>query len=649
MGRVLTQSVRFILTLFMAVMTGVQLQDEQWNSGFLIPDSKIVFSPPLLFPHYRIPQRDYNHFIKPTTPHHAMVNFDHKETSMRRDPDKMDVWIKHSETEVKNHNGSIYGDSRVLLNEQGGYAENEYDMRKDRFNNITWHNELSKGEVGNYDSDIGLHISSYQLNGTNGVANLSDTDSGIVGNNRSDSNLDMSGHHVNDPNVDMGHNTHNSRDKYHPERIRNITWSNEFGTVRAGHKLSDSGPGMMEQDGTSRAGHRQLGHEKTDPTVNKLSKEYNDHNAVTLGQQLNEDKWDDSLQRIHGFERFSELGTNRFSDVTWQRGYGTERKQDNRVQNKSDSERRLYNITAWYSDSDRSRDKKDGSQDRHDLGGKLSDSDKRHSLEDISNYYKGFGNRFTEDTRYSDTDTGRDRLRISGENKGDTQHSYNVVRNQFDDVVWSSDTETSAEGKQNSDNTQSTFDSEELHFDEVNWQDNYHTTAGKNDPGEEEFNFQRNRFGDTTWHSGYSSISDYRVPQFNQEHEFNLDGNHFSGASWETDYSSSGERQHQQVSTYEETEFKSVSNQYSDIGLHRGGVQLHHGGHPLTRVAISPPRDVTIYRLPNGTRIVKLRRIVLLRKSQTTQPQEGSPRTFADIVKRIVQKKVAKRTYHTDW
>jgi hypothetical protein len=60
------------------------------------------------------------------------------------------------------------------------------------------------------------------------------------------------------------------------------------------------------------------------------------------------------------------------------------------------------------------------------------------------------------------------------------------------------------------------------------------------------------------------------------------------------------------------------------------------------------PTAVTSYILPNGTKVVRLRRIVLYRKLQTS-PDKESPRTFADIAKGILQKKVAKCMYSIHW
>jgi hypothetical protein len=635
MEKVSTQStgLHCVLIIFTTTMTGVQLQEEFWNSGLWVPDSKIVFSPPLVLPSYRISQRDYSNFIKPTAPHQAGVNFDYNETGKRRDSKIIYVLAKDSEKEMQNHSDSVDDRTNVLLNEREGYNENEYDTRRHLFNNITWHTEMGKSRVGYYESDYGLDKSEHKLNEPNTVGDPSDNGSRKVDNYGSYSDTQTSGHQENDPNINTGH------------------------TLLVKHKGNEDDP--------LREGHRQLGHQKGDSTA----KQGGDRNRNTVGQQTIADKLDGSLQSIQDFERnhFSDfdtsrggqvrgrydLGINHFRDVTRQSSFGTERKQDNEVQRKLDSEKSPYNNIAWHSDSDRSKVRKDYTQDSHDSGRNNFDFEKWHSdsdkknEKDSSNYKDGSGSLFTEDTWYSDTGTGGEGLRISGENEegGNVQHSHDSILSPFGDVIWPSVADTTMEGqhtsagKQESINMQKTFDSEGYHFGEVNETGNYGSTAGNHGPGHDEFNVQRNHFADTMWNNGYSSGSGYHVPEFN-EHELDSNRNRFSGTSWQSDYSLDGKRQH--VPTYEEARGEPTKNQYTG-----GAMPFHHGGHPLragTRVATGPPTAVTSYMLPNGTKVVRLRRIVLYRKPQTS-PQEESPRTFADIAKGIVQKKVAKCMY----
>jgi hypothetical protein len=627
---------RCILAIFLTTIDGVQLQEEFWNSGFWVPDSKIVFSPPLLFPSYRTSQRGHGNLIKNTAPPHAGVNVDYNETGTSRDSKKIYVLADDSKKEMQNHSDSNDDTTRVLLNEHEGYNENgEYDTRKSGFNNITWNIKLGKSRLRYYESDFGLDISGYKLNEPNRVENLSDIGSRTMENYGSDSDTQMLGHQANDPNVSAGH------------------------TLLVKHNGHEHLP---------REGYSQLEHKKGDSTKKKPVKQNNDFNGNIARQETTEDERDGSLQSIQDFERnyFSGfdisrerqvrdrygLGRNHFSDVTRQRGFGTGR-EDNQVQRRYDSERSLYNIIAWHSDSDRSKVTKNYTQDDHDLRRNNFDFDKRHSDSDnksekaTSKHEDGFGTHFTGDTWNSDIGTGSDEFRISGENQDSdkVQHPQDLVRSPFGDDIWPSDTYTITEGqhiskdKQESVSMQATFDSGRYNFSEEERNGNYGTAAvGNHGPRQDEFNIQRNRFGDIMWHNGYSSGSGSHLPELKQVYE--PYSNQFTGTSWQSDYSLGGERQY--VPTYEEAGGERTNNQYISEAM-----PLHHGGHPLrtgTRVATGPPTAVISYMLPNGTKVVRLRRIVLYRKPQTSS-QEESPRTFTDIAKGIIQKKVAKRMY----
>jgi hypothetical protein len=648
-------------------MTGVQLQNEYWNSKFWVPDSEVVFSPPLLFPHYRIPQRDYDYFIKPTNPHHVGVNFDHKETDVGRDSENISSWVKNFGKEVQNDGGPIDGRSHV----QNEKSENiEYDTIKNSFNNITWGTDYGKDGVENHKSDFRLNVSDYQLNYKNGEASPSNVGSNKVDNYRSGYDSVMAENHENDLNTSVMNTSLVKHNGHRWEQNQNYS---DIRPVR--RQFNEHSPAIMgQEDGPSTEGHRQLGHQTSGSAANNTSQR-SDHNIYTTRQEINEEKRDGRLQRIHSFEgnRFSDsdanrekqgfedknfrdrynLGSNRFREKTWQSDLDTDGNRDSKMQSGFDSKRSLHSTIAWNGDSGRSKEQKDGTQGKRDSGQNNFSKWYRHSGSnsevEVSSYQNDFDSRFNSDRWYSDTGIGEERLRILGENHRDdnVQHSYYSVSNSFGDV-WLGDADTIAEGHHTSRgkqaNVQNIFDSERHHFDEVNWQNNYRTSTAKNEPGHDEFNFQRHRLGDETWDSGYSSESAYRVPDINQEHGFDSSRNHFSGTSWQSDYSFGGERQG--VPVYTEAEGELIGNQYTGAN-----VPFHHGGHPLragTRVATGPPTAITSYILPNGTRVVKLRRIVLYRKLQTS-PGEDSSRTFADIAKGILQKKVAKCTYSVHW
>jgi hypothetical protein len=638
-------------------MRGVQLQDEYWNFGFWVSDSKTVFPPTLLFHRYRNTQRDYNQFIKPSTPHHAWVNFGFKETGTIRDSQNRDRWVKRSEKEVINHSDSITGKSHVLLHKREGNSENnEHDTRRDNFNNITWPSVFGKGSVGNYKNDSVLGTLERKLKEPNRVRSPSDIGSRRVDNYTSD--LGASQHQVNDTNFSVAHtsldkhNGHSSHDRHHSVKTRNIMWSTELGSVTAEHQLSAFSPSIMRQEDDSPS---MAGHKKSASTANRQAKEHIYLHKNT-GRQQTEDKRHDILQSFHIFERSrfndfgtskekksnnvwdeSDLGINRFSDSTWHNDFGTERQQDNTAQNRFDSARRLHRIiTRRHGASGRSNYGKGGAQDRYDSAGNLFDYNIRHrdsgsdSVKDVGKYKNSFDSRFIEDKWHSHAGTGSDVLQISGKNQddGDLQHSFNSARSQFGDVRWPSDTDTITEGgKQDSVNMKTTSDSE--------GQGNYHRGTEKHDPGQDKFDFHRNRFGGLTWDNGYSSGSGYHLPEFSQLHEFDSNKNRFLGTSWHSEYSFHGEKQH--VPPHEQADGERIKNQHTD-----GAVSFHHRGHP--QIATDPPDAVTSYTLPNGTRVVRLKRIVLYRKPETP-PQEDSPRTFADIAKGIIQKKVAKCKY----
>jgi hypothetical protein len=650
-------------------MSGVQLQDEYWNLGFGVPDAKTVFPPTLLFDRYRNSQSDYNHFIKPNTLHHASVNSDSKETGTIRDSQKRHKWVKRSEKEAIYHGESIKAKGHVLLSEKEGYsANNEHDTRRDNFNNITWPSVFGKSSVGNYKNVSVLGTMGQKLNGWNRVRSLSEIGSRRVGNYPSDFNLGASHHQVNDTNFSVAHTSlnkhtrHRSHDRFHSIRTRNILWSTELGSATAeyqnnpkirpaGHQLSDSSPSIVRQEDDISS---TAGHQNSDSTANRQAKEHNRRNRNTRRQQT-EDKRHGNLKIFHSLDRDrfndfgtskekqsntvwdgSDLGINGFSDSTWYNDFGTERQQDNTAQHRFDSARRLHRISGWHGESGRSKYGKGGAQDPYDSRGNLFDYNIRHrdsgseSVKDVSKYQNRFDTRFVEDTSYSDTGPGGNVIQISGENQeyGDLQHSFHSASSQSDDVRWPSDTDTIMEdGRQNSVNMHTTSDSE-VHG-------NYRTGREKHDPEQDKLDFHRNRFGGITWDEGYSSESGYHVPEFSQVPEFYSNKNRFSDTSWHSEYSLQAKKQY--VPAHEQADGERLKNHRTD-----GAVSFRHRGHLQT--ATDPTGAATGYTLPNGTRVVRLRRVVFYRKPETP-PQEDSLKTFADIAKGIIQKKVAKCKY----
>jgi hypothetical protein len=652
-----------MVILLTTAMSGVKLHDEYWNFGFWIPNSKTVFTPTLSFHQDKNPQRGYNQSTAANTLHHARVNFDLNETGTIRDSQKPDRWVKRSEKEATHPSDSIKVKSHVLLNEKEGYSENSEHDTRTYFNNITWPSNLGKDSVENYKNDYVLRTSGQKLNKWNSVRILSDNGSRRVSNSPSDFDLSASQHQVNDVNsikehtsLDT-HNGHSSRDKYQSVRTLNVMRSNEFGSVtaeylnnpavgRPGYQSRNSGPSIASQENSPSI----LGHRKSDSTVNRQAKEHI-YREVNTGRQQAIDVRDGSLRRFNIFERNrfnnsgtnkekhsknvgdeSDLGINRFSDSTWYNDFGTESQHDKTEQNRFDYARRLQSIIAWHGNSGRNGYGSGGAQNMHHSGKNFFDYNIRHGDSGATSVKDddSFDNRFIEDTRYSDIGNGTDVIQISDENQDDggLQQPFYSAKSQFGDVRWSSDTETiTVGGKQDTVNTQTISDSEGY--------GNYRTGTEKHDPGQGKFYFQRNRFGGITWDNGYSSGSGYRVPEFSQVHEFDSDKNRFSGTSWHKEYSSDTEKQH--VPAHEEADRERIKNQHTE-----GVASFHRGGY--RQIATETPNAVTTYTLPNGTRVVRQRRIVLYRKPESPTQQDSS-RTFAHLAKDIIQKKVAKCKY----
>jgi hypothetical protein len=492
-----------------------------------------------------------------------------------------------------------------------------------------------------------------------------------VSNYPSDFDLGASQHQVNDVNSTMvhtsldTHNGHSSHDRYQSVRTRNVLWSSEFGSVTAehlnnpaigpaGYQSKNSGPSIVSQEDDSPS---ILGHRKSDFTANRQAKEHI-HRRGNVGRQQTTDEQHGSLRSFNIFERkrFNNVGTNkqkrsknvldesdleinRFSDSTWYNDFGTKSQHDNTEKNRFDYDRRLHSITAWHGDSGRNDYGTGGALDMKDSGRNFFDYNIRHtdsgttSVKDVSKYQNSFKNRFTEDTRYNDTGTGNDVIQISGENQdGGLEHSFYSANSQFGDVRRPSDTDTiTAGGKQDIVNMQTTSDSEGY--------GNYRKGTEKHEPGQDKFDFHRNRFEGITWHNGYGPESGYHVPEFSQVNEFDPDKSRFTGNSWHNEYSLHREKQH--VSAHEEADGERIKNQYTD-----GAASFHQGGH--RQIATDTPEAVTTYTLPNGTRVVRHRRIVLYRKPETPT-QQDSRRTLAYITKGFIQKKVAKCKYRIRW
>ena len=654
MESVCAQSVCYVAILLTTVMRGVQLQDEDWNFGFWVPNSKTVFTPTLSFHQYKSPQRDYNQFTTANTLQRARVNFDVNETGTIRDSQKK-RWVKRSEKELTHPSDSIKVKSQVLLNEKEGHSENSEHDTRINFNNITRPSDLGKGSVGNYKNDSVLGTSGQKLNKSNSVRILSDNGARRVSNHPSDQ--------VNDVNSTMvrtsldTRNGHSSHDRYQSVRTRNVMWSSEFGSVTAehlnnpgigpaGYQSRNSGPRIVSQEDDNPS---ILGHRKSDFTANRQTKEHIHRKGNTERQQTIDERHS-SLQSFNTFERKrfnnvgtnkekqsknvldeSDLGVNRFSDSTWYNDFGTESQHDNTEKNRFDYARRLHSIIAWHGDTGRNNYGTGGALDMYDSGRNFFYDNIRHrdsgttNVKDVSKYQKSFNSRFIEDTRYNDTGTGTDVIQISGENQdGGLQHSFYSVKSQFGDVRWPSDTDTTTVGgKQDIVNMQTTSDSEGY--------GNYRRGTETHEPGQDKFDFHRNRFEGITWHNGYGPGSGYHVPEFSQVHEFDSDKNSFSGI----EYSLHREKQH--VPAHEEADGERIKNQHTD-----GATSFHQGG--LRQIATETPDAVTTYTLPNGTRVVRHRRIVLYRKPETPT-QQDSRRTLAHITKGFIQKKVAKCKY----
>jgi hypothetical protein len=647
-------------------MRGVQLQDEYWNFGFSVPNSKTVFTPTLSFQQYKNPQRDYNQFTIASTLQHARVNFDLNEAGTIRDSQKK-RWVKRSEKEVTHPSDSIQVKSQVLLNEKEGYSENSEHDKRVHFNNITRASDLGKGSVGNYKNDSVLGTSGQKLNKSNSVRILNENGARRVSNYPSDFDLGASQHQVNDVNSIMvhtsldTHNGHSSHNRHQSVRTRNVMWSREFGSVTAehlnnpaigpaGYQSRNSGPSFVSQEEDS---HSILGHRKSDFTANRQAKEHI-HRKRDVRRQQTTDERQGSLRSFNIFERKrfndfganketqsknvldeSDLGINPFSDSTWYNNFGTESQHGNTEEDRFNYARRLHSIIAWHGDYGRNNYGSGGAQDTYDSGRNFFDYNIRHrdsgttSVKDVSKYQNSFNNRFIDDTRYKDTGTGTDVVQISGENQdGDLQHSFYSPKSKFEDVRRPSDTDTiTVGGKQDIVNMQTTSDSEEY--------GNYRRGTEIYEAGQDNFDFHRNRFEGITWHNGYGPGSGHHVPEFSQVHEFDADKNRFSGNSWHNEYSLHTEKQH--VPAHEEAGDERIKNQHTD-----GATSFHHGGH--RQIATDTPDTVTTHTLPNGTRVMRHRRIVLYRKPEAPT-QQDSPRTLAYIAKGIIQKKVAKCKY----
>jgi len=666
MESVCAQSVCYVAILLTTVMSGVQLQNEYWNFGFWVPNSKTVFTPNLSFHQYKNPQRDYNQFTTANTLQHAPVNFDLSETGTIRNS-QIKRWVKRSEKEVTHPSDSIKVKSQVLLNEKEGYSENSEHDTRINFNNTTRPGDLSKGSVGNYKNDSVLGTSGQKLSKSNSVRILSDNGARRVSNYPSDFDLGASQHQVNNINSTMlhtllgTHNGHSSHDKYQSVRNRNVMWSSEFGSVTAenlnypaigpaGYQSKNSGPSIVSQEDDSPS---ILGHLNSDFTANMQAKEHI-HRKGNVGRQQTIDEQHDSLRSFNIFERKSfnnfgtnkekqsknvldesDLGINRFSDSTWYNDFGTEIQHDNTEKNRFDYARRLHSITAWHGDSGRNNYGTGDAQDMYNSERNFFDYNIRHrdsgitSVKDVSKYQNSFNNRFIEDTPYIDTGTGTDVIEISGENQfGGLEHSFHSAKSQFGDVRWPSDTDTiTVGGKQDIVNMQTTSDSDGY--------GNYRRGTEEYESGQDKFDFHRNRFEGIAWHNGYGPGSGYHVPEFSQVHNFDSDKNRFSDNSWHNEYSLHREKQH--VPAHEEADGERIKNQHTE-----STASFHHGGH--RQIATDTPDAVTTYTLPNGTRVLRHRRIVFYRKPETPT-QQDSPRTLVDITKGIIQKKVAKCKY----
>ena len=678
MESVCTRTICYAVILLTMTMSAVQLQEEYWNFGFWVPNSKTVFTPNLTFHQYENPKSDHNQFTKANTLHHARVNSDLNETGTILDSQKIDKWVKRSEKEVIHPGDSIKVKRQVLLNEKEGYSENSEHDTRINFNNITSPSDLGKGSVGNYKNDSVLGTSGQKLNKSNSVRILSDNGSRRASNYQSDFDIRASHHQVNDVNSTVAQtslDTHNGRSSHD----RRVMWSSEFASVTAehlnspatgpaGYQSSNSVPSILSQgDSLSSFEQRQ-----NSSTAKRHAKEQI-HRNINRGIQQTENERQGNLQSFHIFERNSfnnfgthkekqsknvwdesDLGINRFSDSTWYNDFGTGSPHDITEQSRSDYARRPHSIAARHGDSGRNNYGSGGAQDMYDSVRNLFDYNIRHrdsgttSVKDVSKYQNSFDNHFVEDTRYSDTGTGTDVIQISGENHedGGLQHSFYSAKSQFGDVKWPSNTDTiTVGGKQDIVNTRTTSDSEVYgnKQDIVNTRTtsdsevygNYRRGTEKHDPGEDKFYFHRNRFGGITWDDGYSSGSGYHVPEFSQVHEFDSDENRFRGTSWHNEYSLHTEKQ--QVPEHENADGERIKNQHTD-----GAASFHHGRH--RQIATDTPDAVATYTLPNGTRVVRHRRIVPYRKLETSTQQDSS-RTFAYIAKGIIQKKVAKCKY----
>jgi hypothetical protein len=614
-------------------MTEVRLQSEYWKSKHWLPDSEVVIPQPLLFPHYRNYQRDYNYFSKPVNSHHAEEKFDDRETHVSHVSQNIDSLVKHFGKLAQNGDRST--DSRSLeQNEESGNSE--YERPINMFNNITWDTENRKDKVENHKIDFGLNTSEYESNDKNWVEKASNFGFKKGDKYRNDYDLDIMRNHDNNLNITVKRTSLDKHNEDSAEQNRNY-----FDIRPVGRQFSETSPIIVQQNGFSTEGSRQLGHRKGGSAVNRPS-EYSDHDINTARQHINEEQLDGHLQKIQSFDgnHFSDFDTNRQNQGSerkvfphrynlasnrligkiWRRDFYVNGNADNIMQSEFDSKGSLDNIFAWNGDHSRSNEQQGGSQGKRDSGrnsfGKWHSHSGSNREAEVNSYQKHFDRRYNSDMWYSDAGAGDEIRPIMGGNDGDGNvHSLYPVSNSFGDVWFGDTDEMTGEytSRDKQETAQNIFYPEGHSFDEVNWQNKYHSPSEEQEPGQVEFPFQ--------------------------EHGFGSSRNRFSGTSWQKDYSFGGEQEN--VPVYAETDGELANSQYTGAN-----VPFHHGRHPLragTRVATSSPTAVTNYTLPNGTRVVRLRRVVLYRKLQTP-PEEDSHRTLADIAKGILQKKVAKCT-----
>ncbi|KAJ9595502.1 hypothetical protein L9F63_013324, partial [Diploptera punctata] len=150
-------------------------------------------------------------------------------------------------------------------------------------------------------------------------------------------------------------------------------------------------------------------------------------------------------------------------------------------------------------------------------------------------------------------------------------------------------------------------------FANMKLQNNYHNSNEDNDKYQY-YNQDMVNFSST-------NNSDYGVAHIIEDvpiYEHGLHaGNKFGGKRWNSEYGKGGD----QTFLDEEIDGEPIKN--PRLG---------------TRISTSAPTVVTTYTLPNGTRVVRLRRIVRFRRPG----DEGEAKSFGDIAKNLVQKKLSK-------